>query len=319
MDYSKPITPLKKPDKSVCFAVGTGRCGTQFLYKLLKKEPQIASHHERHPLSDTFERYCQWNELPVDQAGFLAIKQQGIEKDLANCQLSFEASAYLSLSLPALHERFNAKFIFLIRSPHKVVNSYMQKGWYAEPEYRDELLKASGIQPGQEELHHSFSRITPRNAEAHAWNDMTRIGKLAWFWKTVNQRILDQLQLLPSGQVRTIRIEDFNFENYLETADFMGFKPEVSAEIFEKLTASRPNRLFPSQQLSDWTAKEREEFEEQVAGHGAVWGYTSDTEALIAEEKTKEVTSSTNILKKYQSFRKKIKVKKKLISYLEKL
>ena len=60
------------------FALGTGRCGTVFLYKVFSKEPKVASHHERHPLSDAFHRYVKWNDLPVDDAGFLAIKEAGV-------------------------------------------------------------------------------------------------------------------------------------------------------------------------------------------------------------------------------------------------
>ena len=309
---------MKHINKRVCFAIGTGRCGTQFLYKLLAKEPTIASHHERHPLSDTFERYCRWNQLPVDQAGFLATKQAGIETDLAHHKISFEASAYLSLSLAALYEYFDARFVFLIRSPHKVVNSYLQKDWYAHKHYHENLQKASGYQPGMAEPHHSFSRMVPRGEEAQDWSDMTRVGKLAWFWRTLNQQILEQLESLPSENYRIIRIEDFDYSKYLELADFIGYPPEVSEDLFLKLTASRPNRLFPRRQVRDWTGQERAEFEQQVATLSERWDYPYITSRIVGGERQDQPTQLATLLNRYRKFRKEIKVKKKLIRYLEK-
>lgn len=310
---------MKNTHKPICFAVGTGRCGTQFLYKLLSKEPTIASHHERHPLSDTFERYCRWNQLPVDQGGFLAIKRAGIETDLLEKEVSFEASAYLSLSLQALYENFDARFVFLVRSPHKVVNSYLQKDWYAAHIHRIQPEKASGFQPGMAEAHHSFSRITPRGEAAEDWEKMSRVGKLAWFWQAINQEILSQLKTLPSDHYRVVRIEDLDYQGYLDLAGFMGYQPQVSQEMFAKLTASRPNRLYPKRQVRDWTEQERNEFEQQVAALSKRWDYPYQTLRIIGGEKDPQHAPLEDLLMRYRKFRKEIKVKKKLIRYLERL
>ena len=59
-------------ENKVGFAIGTGRCGTLFLYQLMEKEPQVASSHERNPDNETFHRYCKCHDLPVDHEGFLA-------------------------------------------------------------------------------------------------------------------------------------------------------------------------------------------------------------------------------------------------------
>ncbi len=36
-------------ENKVGFAIGTGRCGTLFLYQLMDREPAVASSHERNP------------------------------------------------------------------------------------------------------------------------------------------------------------------------------------------------------------------------------------------------------------------------------
>jgi hypothetical protein len=66
----------------VAFAIGTGRCGTLFLYELLAKEPEVATSHERNPVNEAFHRYCRWHGLPVDDEGFLATKEKEIAADL---------------------------------------------------------------------------------------------------------------------------------------------------------------------------------------------------------------------------------------------
>lgn len=311
---------MKEYQNNVCFAIGTGRCGTKFFYQLLNKEPKISSHHERHPLSDTFERYCRWNDLAVDDAGFLAIKESCIDNDLNNHMLSFEASAYLSLSIQALYTTFGAKFIFLVRSPHKVVNSFLQKDWYAQDLIRHDLGKASGYQPDMKEKHHSFSRLSPRGAEAKEWQALSRVGKLAWFWRIINASIMTQLENLPESHYKIIRIEDFNYEKYTEVADFLHYNPEVTAEHFSRLRSARPNRLYPSQKVADWTEKERYEFENQVKALSEQWGYCWDTKQIIENEKNSPQAESVNSLyAKYQGFRKNLQMKKKLIRFIQEL
>jgi hypothetical protein len=302
----------------VCFAIGTGRCGTKFFYQLLKKESQIASHHERHPLSDTFERYCRWNDLPIDDAGFLAIKERGILEDLTHFQLSFEASAYLSLSLLSLYQTFDAKFIFLTRSPHKVVNSYLQKDWYAQDIIRKDLEKASDFQPDMKERHHSFSRLTPRGPEVKDWIKLSRVGKLAWFWRIINEAILEQLKYLPKSHYKIIRIEDLTYEKYAEVAAFLNFEPEVSAEHFTKLTSSRPNHLYPTKRVVDWSEQERAEFEREVKELSELWGYPWKTDQITdKEEKAPQTEKRNSIYVKYQAFRKNLQMKKKLIRFIQ--
>src|SRR5690554_4727562 len=115
---------------NVGFAVGTGRCGTKFLSEVLARDPAIASHHERHPFSDTFHRYCRWYRIPVDDAGFIAAKRRAIAEDLTRLPYSFEASAFLSLSLETLHAALGAKIVLMVRRPDRVVTSYLRKGWY---------------------------------------------------------------------------------------------------------------------------------------------------------------------------------------------
>ena len=76
---SEPISE----NKNIGFAVGTGRCETTFFHEAVSREPEVASSHCRQPLLETFHRYCRWNNLPVDDEGFLQGVNELIVDDLS--------------------------------------------------------------------------------------------------------------------------------------------------------------------------------------------------------------------------------------------
>ena len=166
------------------FAIGTGRCGTKFIAQIVDRESNVSSVHERNPLNETFHRYCKWYGLTVDNEGFLQEKEREIQQDFQENFYSFEASAHLSLSIQELYDRFEAKFLLLVRSPEKVVNSYLRKGWYEKPAVRVNPNLAPGYQEC-EAFHHFLGRIVPSGEKFEQWNQMSRVGKLAWFWNAL--------------------------------------------------------------------------------------------------------------------------------------
>lgn len=259
-------------DGRVSFAVGTGRCGTEFLSRVVAAEPGVASSHERGRENEAFHRYCQWHELPVDPAGFLHQKQAEIDADLAGHRFSFEASAHLSLSILELHERFGARFALLVRRPERVVNSYLAKGWYTEPFVRSDPSLALGYQPSAY-FHHFLGRLVPRGEAFEAWSRTSRVGKLGWYWSALNERVLRQLEALPSDAWRVQRLETLDHDGYRELAAFLGFETAISRRRFEALRSSRPNALADVPSAADWSAGERREFEAAVAGTAERLGY----------------------------------------------
>ena len=259
-------------NESVGFAVGTGRCGTNFISKVLEQEKGVSSVHERHPLNDSFHRYSKWYKLPIDHEGFLRTKEAEIKHDLNNHYYSFEASPFLSLSTVELYARFNAKFIFLVRSPEKVVNSFLHKGWYLE-----EVLKAeSGLPPsyqGNKKFHHFLARIMPMNEQFEKWKSLTRVGKLSWYWNAMNEQIAYDLSLLPENRWRMVKLETLNYESYVETAHFLNLEVEISKDQYDKLAHTRPNSRNNVLTINDWNHKEIEEFESEVYPMAKKLGY----------------------------------------------
>lgn len=274
---------------NIAFIVGTGRCGTQFLSKVLALEPDIASVHERNPFNETFHRYCKWYGIPVDHEGFLKTKEREIEVDLQNHDYSVESSAFLSLSIQELYDRFNAKFILLVRRPDQVVNSYRHKGWYSNPIDRADSHLPPSYQENREP-HHFLGRIIPSGEEFLHWEKMTQVGKLAWYWNALNSQVLDQFSEIPQSHWRIQKLEDLSYGQYLEIAQFVGFSATVSEAEYLQVANRRPNaknnasyqkqtvkgtvqERYSSFTLDMWNQTEVTEFEGEVATIAEELGY----------------------------------------------
>jgi len=273
----------------VGFTIGTGRCGTLFLYQLMEKEPEVAISHERNPDNETFHRYCRWNDLPVDDEGFLATKEKEILADLENHTYSFEASPYLSLSVRELHQRFGARFLFLVRRPDRVVTSFVHKGFYRHPYIVKNPELAAGYQDQSPEKFYTFlARISPQGEDFEIWNDMTRVGKVAWFWKAFNERILELLQELPEESYRLVRIEDFDYPKYHEVSDYLGFNSTITQAEFDTLRAGKPHAFWRKRNVDQWSEQEISEFEGQVGDLAERFGYEYRIANLVEEARSEK-------------------------------
>jgi len=276
----------------VGFAVGTGRCGTLFLYQVMQQEPAVASSHERNPENEAFHRYCQWHRLPVDTEGFLREKEREIAADLESHSYSFEASPYLSLSLNELHERFGGRFVFLIRRPDGVVTSFVHKGFYRRPYVVQNFDLAAGYQDQSPERFFTyFARISPRGDFFRTWNGMTQVGKVAWFWTAFNERILEALDQIPKESYRMVRIEDLDYARYVELCGFLGVECRVAQSTFDELRMSRPHAFWRKRMVDQWTEQEIEEFEGQVAQLASRFGYEFRVAKLVDEARAEKEES----------------------------
>ncbi|MBV6640633.1 MAG: sulfotransferase domain-containing protein [Cyclobacteriaceae bacterium] len=290
---------------NIVFAIGTGRCGTTFLAKVLQNEPDIASCHERSPLSDTFHRYFKWNQLPIDHEGFLKHKEGYIHEDLKKAKISFEASAYLSLSIEELYKYFNAKFILLVRSPEKVINSYLNKSWYKHKVVRNDHDLPVSYQE-TDHFHHFMGRIVPNGPFFQEWNEYSRIGKLAWFWNVLNKRVIEQFENIPDSHKRIVKIEDFDYAGYEEIIKFMGTHTQVDRSTYEKIRSSKPNTRKDNKfYLYQWKEEDITQFKEMVSEMSDYFGYSNNITNLIDKESQVEnddkSADNTSLLKKIRN------------------
>jgi hypothetical protein len=270
-------------DLSPAFAVGSGRCGTHFLARVFALEPAVASYHERHVLSDSFQRWCVWNRVEVDSAGFLATKEAGFREDRASGRLSFEASAYLSLTTPLLYRAFDARFVLMLRRPDRVVASFLEKGWYEATHFRENPRMPAGYQPNPRQAHHPFTRLAAIGDDGERWSRLSRVGKLAYFWRRINESVLADFALLPREATRIERLEGFDFEKYREAARFIGIEPQVRRAEYERLATLRPGKRAELPGVESWSDSECAEFEAEVAPLAERLGMEWRCEQLRAE------------------------------------
>jgi hypothetical protein len=258
----------------VAFAIGTGRCGTHLLSQLLAHEPAVAASHERNRLNETFHRYCQWYSLPVDHGGFLHTKAAEVEQDLQSNSFSFESSGYLSLSVLQLYDCFDARFVLMVRRPEAVVNSYWSKGWYeTNPIYLDET-QALGFNWYQaSHPHYIFSRLAPTGDERSSWLQLTRVGKLAWFWNELNTAVINRFTAIPTTHYKIVKLEELSFQTYQEILSFLGWPSQMSEEKYRQISQTRPGQRERKYTISDWSVQEVAEFEAQAEPMAAYFGY----------------------------------------------
>lgn len=261
------------------FAVGTGRCGTKFLAQAFARDPEVASHHERHAFSDTFHRYCRWYGIDVDEAGFIETKRQAIDWDLSAHRFSFEASGFLSLSLECLHRAFDARFVIMVRRPDKVVASYLRKGWYEN----EAVVTNPSLPPTMQNVsasHHFLGRTLPKGDEFERWRGLTRVGKIAWYWSRLNRELLAQADALPSDATRLQKLETLNYEAFCALRSFLGAPANVTCQMFDNVRRRRPNASYGMRTVSDWNEQEQREFEQETRTMAERLGYVWSAEKL---------------------------------------
>lgn len=256
----------------VGFVVGTGRSGTDFITRIVAAEPGVAASHERNELLEAFHRYCRWYDLPVDPEGFLREKEKEIRGDLAGHVFSFESSAYLSLSVRELYERFRARVVVLVRSPERVVNSYYVKGWYADEPVIGDARLAPGYQP-HPHFHRYFSRFMPVGEELDRWMGLTRIGRIAWYWAALNGAALRQLESIPEAHGMVVKLEDLDYDRYRQMAGFLGYESHLDRRSYQATASRRPNAAVQVRTIADWSDQERLEFEREVQEVAVHLGY----------------------------------------------
>lgn len=265
----------------VTFCVGTGRCGTTFITELLRLEPTVAASHERLRVAACFHMFCKWHSIPVDPEGFLQDRDRLVAEDLREHAASFEASALVSHSIAELHERFDARFILLARSPAASVSSFAVRGWFLEPiAWADRSLPPTI--PDDANPRHFFGRNLPRGEQAFArWSALHQLGKLGWFWSARIGAILDQLVELPSSHAMVLRLEDFDHAAYQRVARFVGVEPTVDAQTFAELAGRRLNTgPNPPLNLTQWPEDGAAQYEAEVAPLARALGYEHRIAAL---------------------------------------
>ena len=257
------------------FAIGTGRSGTHFMNAIMEKDDAFFSTHAdivSNATMDSFVRFCKWNDIPIDLEPFRHFRHQLIETAYSQNKIYFESNAYLSSVCKELHDWFQAKVILIIRKPENVVNSHYIKGWYKTLPKITANNKIPFCLPDTP-ANHFFGRIMPKEKQLVEWGNLSQIGKISWWWNTLNVTVYNHLEGIPISHKRIIKIDEFDYDAYVDLHQFAGGRNLLSLKQFENIRQAKPGKGKQHRYPDSWSKTEWEEFLEETKEARSLFGY----------------------------------------------
>ena len=277
-DFSSEAKKLKRPtynelikyqnfhrkDKNVlALSFGAGRSGQNWFSKIFNSHPNWVGTCERFADYEAFYRFICYYNLPISKNGFIYLIELSSKRDMAKYQNSFISSPYLSFGVGELTNKLKPNSIFFnIRNPIKTVESLYNKGWYqnlnSQKEINSPLIDITDSQ------YRSFSRIIPKGEYLKEWLSLSRIGKITWFWSTVNKTIYDDFNNIQNIDKFFVKLEDVNqnYDIYERLSKRFNFNNKMSERQFYKVLDKSPNNDTKlSHVYKNWNNVEKKEFE----------------------------------------------------------
>ena len=242
--------------KSV-FVTGSGQCGETFLFNLFKSHNKIKAKDESHPLIHSYYKFAKYNDMNIDEAPLINQLSKVIKSSKKVNKIAFEASSFLALHTHPIYKKFNSKFIILLRNPLDVSYSLKKKGWYKTRYVKDDpnkIIGYQGVATSFHNKHHNFCRLSPKGKYFSKWNNLDQILKIKWYWNEIYTEIFHDLKKIPKKNYKIFRIEDFDYNKYLELSKWMDVKPLVSRLFFNiKIRLVEKNPEKTKKELKDFS------------------------------------------------------------------
>ena len=253
----------KRSNNKLALSFGAGRCGQNWFSKIFNSHSNWIGTNERFAQYEAFYRYICYYNLPIYKDEFIKLIELSSKRDMAKYQNSFISSPYFALGVEELTNKLKADFIFfLIRNPIQTVESFYNKGWYVyfndQKEINSPLIDISDSQ------YRSFSRIVPQGEILKEWLSLTRIGKITWFWATINKVIYSDFKKIQNVDKFFVKLEDVN-QNYIiyeKLSKNFNFENKLTKRQFYNVLNKASNYETSSNYLyKNWTDLEKKEFE----------------------------------------------------------
>ncbi len=244
-----------------------GRSGQNWFSKIFNSHSNWVGTCERFADYEAFYRYVSYYNLPIYKDEFFRLIELAVKRDMAKYQNSFISSPYLSFGVEELAKKLKPNYIFFnIRNPIQTVESLHKKGWYLnydnKKNYKSPLIDISGDQ------YRSFSRIIPNGVFLEKWLSLSRVGKITWFWSTVNKAILDDFNKIKNIDKFFIRLEDIheNYNSYEILSKKFNFENKMTKNQFYNVINKAPNKGSNNKYLyKNWSDIEKNEFKNIIS------------------------------------------------------
>tara|TARA_A100001035_G_C27763764_1_gene492587 strand:- start:215 stop:1138 length:924 start_codon:yes stop_codon:yes gene_type:complete len=253
-------------DNKLALGFSAGRSGSNWFSKLFNSHPNWIGTCERFADYEAFYRYVSYYNLPINKDNFFKLIELSSKRDMSKYQNSFISSSYLSFGVHELTKQLDPDYIFFnIRDPKKCVESLFKKGWYLF--YEDKRKIKSPLFDITNNQYRSFSRIIPKDDFLEEWLSLSRIGKIAWYWSTINKSIKDDFDKIQNTKKYFVKLSDVdqNFEAYLSLVKKLNFKNVLSKGQFYNVINKASNKGKGEKYFyKNWNSLEKKEFEKII-------------------------------------------------------
>lgn len=253
---------VKNKNNKFALSFGAGRSGQNWYSKIFNSHTNWIGTCERFADYEAFYRFTSYYGLPINSQNFYELIKLSSNMDMAKYQNSFISSPYFSFGVKELSEKLRPDYIFFnIRNPIQSIESFYQKGWYS---YLYHFKAEAPTLDISDNLYRSFSRIIPKTEFLEEWFKFTRIGKLTWFWATINKAIFDDFNRIQNIEKIFVKLEDVNqnYESYERLAIKFKFEKKLSKINFYNVLNKASNTEFKHEyDYKNWSEIEKKEFE----------------------------------------------------------
>lgn len=220
------FTLLNKP----VFFLSTGRTGTMWFAKLLKKDKRLKVYHSAMPdLAIQCKKIYTYKEALFNEKSdefnliseiFLAAREEYFRYAYKCNKRYVETNNQLIFFAPVIAKLLpSSLFVHLYRHPGEFVRSGLRRGWYN----KDELMYKKLIQPSNEKQ----------------WENYSKIQKISWLWNETNQFIEDFKKTIDPQRYFNFNFNELTVENVCKLRDFI--QVDVSDKSIEKRLDKKAN------------------------------------------------------------------------------
>ena len=250
-------------DNKLALSFAAGRSGQNWFSKIFNSHSNWIGSCERFADYEAFYRYVSYYDLPIYKDRFFKLIELSAKRDMSKHQNSFISSPYLSFGVEELTKQLKPNYIFFnLRNPIHTVESLHKKGWYLN--FDNQKIIKSPLIDFSESQYRSFSRIVPKGAYLNKWSSLTRVGKITWFWSTINKAIYDDFNKIKYIDKFNIKLEDIhqNYTAYEKLANIFNFKNKMTKNQFFDVVNKAPNKGSNEKYFyKNWNDLEKKEFE----------------------------------------------------------
>ncbi len=253
----------KKDNNKFALSFGSGRSGQNWFSKIFNSHSNWVGTCERFAEYEAFYRYVCYYNLPIFKDGFFDLIELSSKRDMAKYQNSFISSPYFSLGAEELTNKLKPDYIFFnIRNPIQSVESLYKKGWYLHLDNQKKIQ--SPLIDFSHSQYRSFSRIIPNGEFLEEWLTLSRVGKISWFWSTINKKIYNDFNKIQNVDKFNIKLEEINqnYEIYEKLSNKFNFENKMTKRQFYNVLNKTPNNDTNIEyQYKNWNDREKKEFE----------------------------------------------------------